>query len=565
MIRHPPVLLVVDADETARLETEAVLNRRFGDDYRVLAVDSPQGGVNELLDRAREGQEVALIAADLRLPGMDGVAFLERAHALHPGAVRVLLVAMDESRTRVPFSELETLRRATGLGRIDFWVIKGWVSPEEWLYPQIQEALSAWTVSHRAGHVVYRVVGEQWSPRTHDLRDMLTSNGVPFSFHTVESTEGRRLVHELAIDTDRLPAVVRHDGRVMHDPAFAEVAHAHGIQTQPASGRYDLVIVGAGPAGLAGAVYGASEGLRTLVVEARAIGGQAGTSSLIRNYLGFPRGIGGGDLAHRAWEQAVFFGAEFIFVQQVSALAVDGEERVIVLADGSVARAGSVIIAAGVTYRRLGIAALDRLVGAGVFYGAAVVEAPAVIGEHFYVVGGANSAGQAAVHLARFASRVSLLVRGDSLGAGMSEYLVRQLEATSNIDIQLRTKVIDGRGEGRLQELTLEDRTGEQREVAAAALFVLIGAEPHTEWLGDAVMLDGHGFVLTGRDIPSAAWPLTRAPLPFETSLPGVLAVGDVRHGSVKRVASAVGEGSVAVTSIHQYLAHSMSDRTAER
>jgi thioredoxin reductase (NADPH) len=319
---------------------------------------------------------------------------------------------------------------------------------------------------------------------------------------------------------------------------------------------YDLAILGAGPAGLAAAVYGASEGLDTLVVEPQAIGGQAGTSSMIRNYLGFPRGVSGGELAFRAWEQALLFGAQFVFMQRATGIAVDGNEHAVTLTDACTVRARAVMIAAGVDYRRLGIPALERLVGVGVFYGAAGVEAPAMAGEAVYVVGGANSAGQAAQHLARYAARVTLLVRGESLEAGMSEYLITQIRATANIDVRLRTRVVDGRGDDRLEALILEDSaTGQREEVAAAAVFVMIGAEPRTEWLRDVVRCDERGFILTGRDIPAQAWRLTRPPLPFETSMPGVFAVGDARYGSIKRVAGAVGEGSVAVGSIHQYLA----------
>jgi thioredoxin reductase (NADPH) len=319
---------------------------------------------------------------------------------------------------------------------------------------------------------------------------------------------------------------------------------------------YDLAILGAGPAGLAAAVYGASEGLRTLVIEPQAIGGQAGTSSMIRNYLGFPRGVSGGELAFRAWEQALIFGIQFVFGQRATGLTLRRHERVVTLSDGSEVNARAVIIAAGVEYRRLGIPALERLVGVGVFYGAAGVEAPALAGEEVYVVGGANSAGQAALHLARFAARVTLLVRGESLAAGMSDYLITHLQATPNVQVRLHTRVVDGRGEDRLETLTLEDvRTGQREEVAAAAVFVLIGAEPHTEWLRDVIQRDNRGYILTGRDVPQQAWSLVRPPLPFETSIPGVFAVGDARHGSVKRVAGAVGEGSVAVGSVHQYLA----------
>jgi thioredoxin reductase (NADPH) len=550
-----PVLFIVDADPQARGVVQSALARRFGPDYRVLAVSGPQDGLTALKGLADQGAEVALVAADLRLPGMDGVDFLERAHALHPGSWRVLLVAMDRHHTTVPFTELATLQRATALGRIDFSVVKGWVTPEEWLYPQIQEALTAWTIAHRPSHVVYRIVGEQWAPRSHELRDLLTRNSVPFEFHAVESQAGQLLIQEFGIDVRRLPAVIHHDGSVQHDPSLADVAAAHGIETQPLPEVYDLAIVGAGPAGLAAAVYGASEGLRTVVLEPDAIGGQAGTSSMIRNYLGFPRGISGGGLAHRAWEQAMLFGAQFVFMHKVVGLSPRGDDRVMALADGSQAAARAVIIATGVSYRRLGIQALDRLIGAGVFYGAPGVEAPAMAGQQVCVVGGANSAGQAALHLAKFASGVTLLVRGESLGASMSDYLITQLNATPNINLRLRTRVADGRGEGRLEVLTLEDvRTGQREQVPCEAVFVLIGAEPRTQWLRDLVKVDDRGFILTDRDVPQSAWPLPRPPLPFETSLPGVFAVGDVRYGSVKRVAGAVGEGSVAVGSVHEYL-----------
>jgi thioredoxin reductase (NADPH) len=538
------------------MTTEAALIRRFEPDYRIMTAESPSTGLAMLERLASEGEDIALIAADLRLPGMDGVAFLERAQELHRDASRVLLLAMDQNHTRIPFTELKTLQLATALGRIDFWVVKGWVTPEEWLYPQVQEALSAWTVNHRPHHVMYRIVGEQWAPRSHDLREMLGRNGVPFVFYTVDSPQGQELLHDFSVDPAQLPALIRHDGSVLHNPSFADIASAHGIQVQPTGQVYDLAILGAGPAGLAAAVYGASEGLRTVVIEQLAIGGQAGTSSLIRNYLGFPRGVGGSDLAHLAWQQAVLFGAEFVFTHPVHEISVRGDHHVVTLDDGTEAAARAVIIATGVTYRRLGIPSLDRFIGTGVFYGAAGVEAPALTGQEAYVIGGANSAGQAALHLARFASRVTLLIRGDSLSAGMSDYLVRQINETSNLDTRLNTRVIDGRGKNHLEALTLENlRSGRREEVPAAAVFVLIGAEPHTDWLRDVLQLDERGFVLTGRDIPQSAWPGPRAPLPFETSVAGMFAAGDVRYGSVKRVAGAVGEGSVTVGSVHRYLA----------
>lgn len=551
-----PVLFIVDADHEARGATESALRRRFGSDYRVVAAGSAGAGLEALERLAHQGDEVALVAADLRMPGTDGVEFLVQARALHPSASRALLVAMDRRGTRIPFGDLASLQRATALGRIDFWVLKGSESPEELLYPHVQEALTAWTMANRPRHEVMRVVGEQWSPRSHELRNTLARNTVPFGFYAVDSDEGSRLLRDHGVDADRLPAVILHDGSVLHQPTIADVADALGVHTHPSSEVYDLAILGAGPAGLTAAVYGASEGLRTLVVEPQAIGGQAGTSSLIRNYPGFPRGVSGGELAFRTWQQTLLFGAEFVFMQQATGLSTRGNERVIALNDGREALARAVIIAAGVAYRRLGISALERLAGVGVFYGAAGVEAPAMAGEEVYVVGGANSAGQAALHLGKYAERVTLLVRGESLATGMSDYLVTQIEASPNVEVRLRTRVVDGHGQTRLEALTLEDvGTGQREDVATAAVFVMIGAEARTEWLPDAIRRDGRGFILTGADVPTEAWSLARSPLPFETSMPGVFAVGDVRHGSIKRVAGAVGEGSVAVGSVHRYLA----------
>ncbi|MPV36264.1 FAD-dependent oxidoreductase [Georgenia subflava] len=550
-----PVLVVVDADDAARRSSEEALERRFSPDYRVVGAASAAAGLHLLEALATEGADVALVAADLHLPG-GGVELLQQAHALHRGAGRVLLFAMDQHHTRIPFGELETLQRATALGLIDFQVAKGWVDPEEWFYPQVQEWLSGWTKAHRPHYVIYRVVGDRWTPRTHRLLDLLSRNSVPFDFVAADSPEGRELIDRHGLDAAQLPAAVHQNGSVLVDPSLGDLAVTHGISTRPEAKTYDLAILGAGPAGLAAAVYGASEGLRTVVVEPQAIGGQAGTSSMIRNYLGFTRGIGGGALAHRAWEQAILFGAEFVFSHPATGVAVRGDQRVVRLADGGEVTAGAVIVATGVTYRRLEIPALERLLGAGVYYGAAGVEAPAVAGRHVFVVGGANSAGQAAVHLAGSAARVTILVRGESLATSMSAYLIRQIEATANIDVRTRTRVSDARGETRLEGLTVEDlRTGRHEEVEAAALFVLIGAEPHTDWLRDVVALDEGGFVMTDRDLPPSSRQQPRPAWPFETSLPGVFAAGDVRHGSVKRVAGAVGEGSVAVGAVHQYLA----------
>jgi thioredoxin reductase (NADPH) len=552
--RYLPVILIVDAEDTARDAASAALSRRFGADYEIQAVSSSSQGLDSIRHFIEIGGDIAIIAADIDLPDMDGVTFLELAHAIDRQAVRILTIPMDESHTNVPLSQLHRVRRATALGLIDIALVKGWDTPEEWLYPQLQEALTAWIRAHRPQHLVYRVVGDQWAPRSHEIRDILTRNGIPFGFFSIDSEEGQRLALDHGVDGQQLPALIRHDGAVLQDPSFAQIAAAHGISTRALQERYDLAIVGAGPTGLAAAVFGASEGLQTVIIESQAIGGQAGTSSMIRNYLGFPRGINGGELAHRAWEQAVLLGAEFVFTHEAVAVTSNGDGLSLTLTDESPVRADAVIIATGVTYRRLGIQALDRLTGVGVFYGAAGVEAPALTGEPVAVIGGANSAGQAALHLARYASEVTMVVRGHSLTAGMSRYLIDQIEATSNISVQLSARIVEGYGDARLSALEIEDiDSGERKTLAVSAAFVLIGAEPRTDWLVN-VSRDDRGFVRTGSDVPAEHWPATHPPLPFETSLPGVFAAGDVRFGSIKRVAGGVGEGSVAVGSVHQYL-----------
>ena len=550
-----PTLLIVDANPGDRRAIEDALVHRFGADYRVLSTDSAEDALDILVEMARADMPVAIIAADVALPGRGSIAFLEQAHALHGGAARALLVPMDTHGTRIPASSLASLQQATALGRIDFSLLKNWVAPDEWLYPQVQEALSRWTKINRPHHETVRVVGEQWAPASHDLRDALGRNTVPFGFYATETEAGQQLVHAHDIDVARLPAVILHNGVVLHQPTLAQMADALGNSTRPGAEIYDLAILGGGPAGLSAAVYAASEGLRTIVVESSSIGGQAGTSSMIRNYLGFPRGISGEELTFRAYEQALMFGTKFVLMRRATALETCGDQHRITLSDGSTITTRAIIIATGVEYRRLGIPALDHLSGAGVFYGAAGVEAPSVAGESVYVVGGANSAGQAALHLAKFAARVSLLVRGPSLDS-MSQYLSTELRSTSNIEIRLNTRVVDGHGGYRLEGLVLENTKHKEREaVPAAAIFVLIGAETRTEWLGDQLQRDSRGFILTGRDTTGSNPAPSRQPQQFETSIPGVFAVGDVRYGSVKRVAGAVGDGSFAVSAVHRYLA----------
>ena len=554
--RSLPVLFLVDADAEARERIATALVRRFGADFEVRAAATESEGLATLEQLENDGARVALIAADLALTGdQGGITFLERAQVSHPHASRVLLVAMDRHGTRIPFDSLAALKRASALNRIDFWVVKGGFSPEEWLYLRVQEALSTWTRLHGAHHEVMRIVGEQWSRRSHELRETLSRNTIPYGFYPSDSERGRELIAAHGVDVARLPAAILHSGAVVHQPTTRDIAHALGVNTQPSPEVHDLIIVGAGPAGLAAALYGASEGLRTMVLEDRAIGGQAGTSSMIRNYLGFPRGVSGGDLVFRAWEQALLFGADFVFTHRATGLASRNDLNAVTLSSGGEVLGRAVILASGVEYRRLGVPSLDRWTGTGLFYGAAGSVGSALAGERVCVVGGANSAGQAALHLSQFASHVTLMVRGAALEAGMSDYLVRQIQVTSNIHVRLRSRIVEGHGTGRLAALELENAEGGRETIPSTAVFVMIGAEARTDWLGPSIRRDDHGFVLTGRDLPPDAFATDRPPLPFETSIAGVFAVGDVRHGSIKRVAEAVGEGSVAVGSVHQHLA----------
>ena len=467
-----PVLLLADSAPKDLSLFARALERRFGADYRVLTAATAADALDLLSHLRDESAPVALVAADLGLPPRGAVEFLRQAHAHHPGAGRAVLVPMAHAMGTG--GRADPLLRAFALGQIDFSILKGWVSPEEWLYPQVQEALSAWAVAHRPRHEHVRLVGEQWSPRSHELRDALTRNTVPFGFYAADSDEGRRLLAEHGADAARLPVAILFDGKVLVDPGDRELAQAFGVRTEPDAELYDVVIVGAGPAGLAAAVYAASEGLRTAVLEAQTLGGQAGASSRIRNYLGFPRGVSGIELTSRAYEQARLFGAEFVFTRRATFLEARGEERVVMLSDDAEAIARTVVIATGVSYRRLGIPALDRLVGMGVFYGAAAAEARAMSGEHVVVVGAGNSAGQAALYLAKFAARVTILARGESLAASMSDYLIRELESAARIDVRLQTRVVDGAGEDRLETAVVEDaRTGRREDLPATAMFVL--------------------------------------------------------------------------------------------
>jgi thioredoxin reductase (NADPH) len=549
-----PVLMAVDDDPAALGVLEQELGKRYGADYWVLCEVEAEAALQGLQRVQADGGQVALVLADQWMPAMTGVQLLARAHRLHPTAQRALLIDWGDRSTGEPILQAATF------GQIDDWIAKPTQSGDERFHQTVSGFLYEWARLQRPQFQAVRVVGDQWSARSHELRDLLSRNSIPFGFYPVGSQAGQALLGAVGATGQRLPVVVLFDGQVLVDPSNAEVAEALGIRTRPEATTYDLAVVGAGPAGLAAAVSAASEGLRTTILEPEAIGGQAATSSKIRNYLGFRRGISGAELAERAYEQAWMLRAEFVYGQRAVGLRAAGPDRVVALGDGSQAASRAVVLATGVRYRRLGVPGLEALTGAGVFYGAAASEAQAMQGQEVYVVGGANSAGQAAVHLARYASQATMLVRGSSLATSMSDYLIRQIQAAPNLTVRFGVEVVDGHGEGRLTGLTLRDRhSGATQPVPAAALFVLIGAEPHTSWLPEAVQRDRWGFVVTGADLltggtPPPGWPLDRPPLPFESSLPGVFAVGDVRHGSTKRVASAVGEGSVAIQLVHQYL-----------
>ena len=548
-----PVIFAVDAGVTSFGRIEYGLRRRYGVEYQVICETSAMWGMKKLRDLRAAGEEVALILADQWMPDITGDEFLARASQLFPTAKRAVLVEWGDRRIQEP------VLRAMTLGHIDYYVNKPERPGDEYFHRMIAEFIYDWAKAHRPVFAEIRVVGEQLSARSHELKDILNRNGILHEFHAADTEVGREILARIGKSSARFPVVVIYDGQVLEDPSNAELVDALGVNRELDRRSFDLVIVGAGPAGLAAAVYGASEGLGTLVLEGEAIGGQAGTSSLIRNYLGFPWGVAGAELAMRATEQAWWFGAVFRFMRNAVALRSDGRDLTLTLSDGAEVTSRAVVLATGVSYRRLGVRRLEELVGMGVFYGAAVSEAQAMKDEEVFVVGGANSAGQAAIHLSEYASRVTLLVRGRSLSTSMSDYLIKEIEAARNIQVRFGTQVVGGGGEGRLDHLVLKDlASGLTESVPAAALFVLIGAEPRTGWLPEEIVRDTRGYIVTGPDLlqdgePPRGWPLGRPPRPMETSMPGVFAAGDVRYGSVKRVASAVGAGAIAIQSVHEH------------
>jgi thioredoxin reductase (NADPH) len=495
---------------------------------------------------AAANEPVALFLVDDAASG-----FLARAHELYPRAKRVLLVDRDYTSTSPAV-------QAMTLGHVDYHLVRPWAD-DEMMYGAMSEYLSSWTKEQQPHFELFRIVAAEGDSRAPRLRDVMTRFSMPSGFYAIESDAGRRLLDEAGLDATRLPVVIRYDGQVMIDPSLPDLASAIGVSVENDNDTCEVAIVGAGPAGLTAAVYAASEGLDTLLLDQAVSGGQAGTSPLIRNYPGFPHGIDGGLLMERTCEQAWLMGAHIVFAQQAVALEGRGDHRVVRLLDGTEVRARAVVIATGIEWRRLGVPRLEALLGSGVFYGAAVSESRAMQNQNVFIVGAGNSAGQTTLHLAKHARAVTLLVRGDTLAKSMSSYLVRALESTLNVIVRYRTEVVDGAGDGSLERIKLADRANDTvEEVAAAALFIMIGGEPHTRWLPDEIERDAQGYLVTGRDLlkqPGVHWEHGREPLPLETSIPGVFAVGDVRQDSIKRVAAAVGEGATVVRLVHDHLA----------
>ena len=545
-----PILLAVDDDVSVLEAVVQDLRRQYGATYRVMRAASGHAALDTLEQLKGRQEPVALILSDQRMPGMTGVELLERTRAIYPDARRVLLTA---------YADTEAAIRAINTARIHYYLNKPWDPPEEKLYPVLTDLLDDWKAGYQPPFEGLRVIGHRWSLKDHSVRSFLSRNQVPYRWLDIASSEDAlKLLKERQLNSDELPVVLFADGSWLVDPDVETLAGRVGLSTQATQEFYDMIVVGAGPAGLAAAVYGASEGLRTLVIEPEAPGGQAGSTSRIENYLGFPSGITGADLGRRAHAQASRFGAEFL-TQRVTSLRVEGQYRILQLADGREVSCHAVLLATGVHYRKLDIPGAERLTGRGIYYGAALVEAAACKDEEVFVVGGANSAGQAALHFARFACKVTMLVRGNGLSATMSKYLIDEIERTSNIVLESKTQVLEAVGEERLEKLRLIGPAGET-VTPAGSLFVFIGAAPGTGWLPACIFRDEKGFVLAGPDLKvdgklPGIWKEAREPFLLETSVPGVFVGGDVRHGSVKRVASAVGEGSIAVQFVHQYLA----------
>jgi thioredoxin reductase (NADPH) len=544
-------ILTVDDDPSVSRAVARDLRRQYGGTHRIVRAESGDQALEALREMKLRGDLVAVILADYRMPNMSGIEFLEQAMDLYPSARRVLLTAYADTNAAI---------EAINVVDLDHYLLKPWDPPEEKLYPVLDGLLEAWSQTDHRPTPETKVVGHRWSARSSEVREFLARNQVPYRFYHSDEPEGSRLLAAANTDDRQLPVVITENGTPLIAPSDSELAARVGLHTVPAKAFYDLIVIGGGPAGLGAAVYGASEGLRTVLVERTATGGQAGQSSRIENYLGFPDGVSGSQLTERARRQATRFGAEVITTRDVVGLDVNGSARTVRFADGDTLDAHTVILATGVSYRQLSAAGLDDLNGRGVYYGSALTEAMNCAGQDIYIVGGANSAGQAAVFLARHAKSVTLVVRGSSLESSMSYYLIQQIAGIDNIRIQTCTEIIGARGDDHLEGLTLRSTaTGETEEVATQWLFAFIGAAPRTDWLDGVVVRDANGFVVAGPDLAvegqlPRGWPMERAPYHLETSVPGVFVAGDARADSAKRVASAVGEGAMAVMLVHRYL-----------
>jgi thioredoxin reductase (NADPH) len=548
------VIMTVDDDPGVSRAVARDLRRRYGESYRIVRAESGESALDALRELKLRGDLVAVILADYRMPQMNGIEFLEQALDVYPGARRVLLTA---------YADTDAAIDAINVVDLDHYLLKPWDPPEEKLYPVLDDLLEAWRHSDYRPVPATKVVGHRWSARSSDVREFLARNQVPYRWYSADTPEGLRLLSAAGQDGQRLPLVITAEGNVLVEPEATELAAEVGLATTPTADFYDLVVIGGGPAGLGAAVYGASEGLRTVLVERSATGGQAGQSSRIENYLGFPDGVSGAQLTDRARRQAGKFGAEILTAREVTGLEVNGSARVVRFADGSAVAAHAVILATGVSYRQLEAPGMPDLTGCGVYYGSALTEATSCQGHDVYIVGGANSAGQAAMYLSRGAKSVTLLVRGPSLTASMSYYLIQQINEAENIAVRTGTVVEAAHGSDHLEQLTLRDTaSGTTELVDAQWMFVFIGAAPLTDWLDGSVLRDERGFILSGPDLtpdgkPPASWELDRPPYHLETNIPGVFVAGDARAESAKRVASAVGEGAMAVMLVHRYLEQS--------
>jgi len=551
-----PAIVTVDDEPEVLRAVERDLRRKYGKDYRILGTDSGSGAVDLLKQLKTRGDSLALTLADQRMPQMSGLDVLGESMQLFPQAKRALLTAYADTNAAIA---------AINTAKVHYYLLKPWDPPEEKLYPVLDDLLEDWQAEYKAPYHGLRVLGTRWSPSSHQLKDFLGRNQVPYQWTDVEiatpDPEVQQLIPNVDLKSVSLPLVVLQGGEVLENPPVEELAARIGLRTRAETTFYDFVIVGGGPAGLAAAVYGASEGLKTLLVERSAPGGQAGMSSRIENYLGFPSGLTGADLARRAFTQAKRFGAEILSPQEVVGLRVDGPYRFVKLRDGNEVSCHALLIASGLSWKKLDIPGVERLQEAGVYYGAAMTEAQLCSGEDVYLVGGANSAGQAAVYFAQFARSVTMLLRGDSLEKGMSQYLIDQIREIPNIRVETQAEVVEVHGDGHLESITIANHATETiRTEPTSALFIFIGAMPCTAWLRGMLPMDERGYLLTGALLPKdgdrpKGWKEERDPFIFESIIPGVFAAGDTRHSSIKRVASAVGEGSITVQMVHQYLA----------